>query len=341
MIVQQREPAAALNPDRDPKLVVSAINVARGVKQPQSVAAPASVGSNEPGVAHPPTPPQSAGSNDQNRGLVPEGEAQSQAPQSAQAQPAEQQSPEGADDSAPPEGSTGKTQRKWKRVLEKTKEKDETIAALQARLAALESQGRQPAQPQAQPAPQRKAIAEFSKPFPEDGTHEDQMIWKAEKAGFDAAQKVFAEQLPQQLGESFRNFATVIEPALQHSLGQMVNGQWEALRPNLEATGVSVEEIRPLVEEEAAKHGLDIPSALGRVLFHRNFSEHWQEDAPAPAPPKAPARPAGPARAVTGRFQPVQGAEDPVEKARELKRSGQKPQAESVMAAYLKTLARR
>lgn len=342
VIIQPRNPSPEQLADRDASALAARLSGRGRAGTPPQSADPAVPG----GSQQTPTPSESAGSNDQIRGLVPEGgENADAAPQSAQPQVQPQATPEGEE--TPPEGTTTKTQKKWKRLLEQKAEAAAQVAQLQAELerqkAQIAAMQQQPAPPQPQPQAKKAALPEFSKPFPQDGSTEDQIVWRAEKAAHEASMKVYAELLPQQLGESFRNFATVIEPALQHSLRGMVDQQWDAMSPVLDSLGIASKEdrsaLRQLAEQEAASNGLDIPSALGRVLFHKNFSGHWQDESPtaqAPAPAN-PARPAGPARAATGRFQPVAAGGDPVDTAREMRRSGQKAQAEAVMAAYLKT----
>lgn len=335
MIIQQRASAPELSDARNAKALAAKLAGKRGPIKVKSPFAPAAVGSPEPQA-----PPKQAGSEaapgqapeaaDQNRELVPEGAEAPAASESAQ-----------AETEAPPQGEKAKTVKKFHRLLEQKAAANAEVAALKAQVAALQAQA---GSPQAQPgqapaqAPPRRTV-EFSKPFPENGTTEDQMVWKAEKAGHDAAQRVFAEQLPGQLGESFGKFAQVISPALNHTLGQMYDQQWKGMGEKLESVGLTESAVRPLVEQELSNNpGLGVEEALGRVLFHPNFSAHWQDEAQAPAPAaaRAPARPAGPARGQTSRTVPaMQAGDDPVQHARDLRRNGQKFQAEQYMAKHL------
>lgn len=365
MIVQPRVAPSGADPARSPQSVIAAIQRSRGVSAPKPAQASPAVGSPQPRTPsqgairpsvgsqvtqtasqEPPVQPDQA----PNRGLVPEGVQPEAAPQLAPAEGDAQK--EHGEGEPPPQGQTSKTQRKWKALLKQKAEANAEVAQLKAELQAVKAlvqAGHQQA-PAAQAQPAKRGPPEFGEPFPKDGTDREQLLWEARKAAHDQAHRIYTEQLPQQLGESFRNFATVIEPALQHSLAGIVEQQWSGLSDTLDSLGIGPEDrpaLRELVEAEAANMGTDIPSALGRVLFHKNFSGHWQEDAAQAAPAAAsaspasrsPARPAGPARATTGRFQATPGA-DPVEEARELKKSGNKFQAEARMAAYLKTLTR-
>lgn len=269
-----------------------------------------------------------------NRGLAPEGSEQSATP--AKSQEAEEVD-QGAEETPPDQ--SGKTRRKFKALIAKTKEKEGEIEALKAEVAALRSSVQQPAQPK----PQAKKRAEFAEPFPENGSLDDQRRWEIRKEAHAMVQEALGSQLQPVLGEAFGNFAQVISPALRHSVEQMANQSWAEMAPNLEAIGVSVKEVRPIVEAEIERTpGASIPEILGRVLFGKQFGE-WDGETPSvEAPAKNPARPAGPARSQTGRFEsPLLKGRDAVERAAELRKSGHKMQSQAVFGAYLASKVRR
>lgn len=276
----------------------------------------------------------------QNRGLAPEGSAQS-------AEPAEQQ--DGATKDQQPEetpAESSRKQKKWNALIAKNRAANEENASLKAELDAMKAEMaalRNGHTPQAQPKPEpRRNPLEFAEPFPEEGTHEQQLAWHARKA----ARQDLADLLPGMLREAFGNFAQVLEPIIQNGATQIADKRWQSIAPKLEAAGIP-EGVRPVVESVLAENpGLSIPEALGRVLFDERFDGHWQqadEPAPAAAPtqPKAPARPAGPARAASARGS-VGGPKsraDALNEAVELRKAGQTFQSRQAFGRLMASLA--
>lgn len=336
MLTGPRVEAPALPEARDPRALAAKLSAkVRGGGEAKSPAPAAASPKPAAPAAQPENPAKQP--DRQNRGLAPEGsEPEPAAPELAQAKPGDQGSEE------TPPAHNARTQRKWKALVSKAKNAEGEAASLRAELDAIKAQLGNQQQPQPA-APARKRF-EFKEPFPENGSMDEQNRWHIRKEASEMVRAAFDQELPGVLGESFGKFATVISPALQHTVMQMADKRWEGMRGQLESVGASVEEVRPVVEAEIANNpALTIEEALGRVVFSGKFGG-WEDDespAPEPAPAKAPARPAGPARAVTGRFQPQgQKGRELVEQATELRKSGHKMQSQALMGRYLAAMAR-
>lgn len=276
--------------------------------------------------------------NANDRGLAPEGRTE----ESKQAEsPAG--SEEGQHSEEAPPGESNRVKRKWKAALDKKKaaetERDamaQEVAALKAQLDAIQ---RGQHQPQAQP--QKAAVMEFKEAFPEDGTMEQQAAWHGRKAAHDQMRQMFPAMFLEHAQPAFRNFAEVLKPALQFSVSEMGNREWNEMQPILDSVGAEVKEVRPVVEALLEQHPqMSIHDALGRVLFDPAYRAHWQEVGPPEAagrPAKAPAR--TPARSGANRPGSMADGLSPQEliaASQEAKSTGNFHQRAAFMAAYLK-----